>query len=182
MWRYVRFRHLLLTVLASILALGLTIVWLLNSRTSASADLPDAVEVEVMEVSLRVREFGLADVTNCRIDEKHFATVLDCLKPSESSAFAREMTVFPNMGEIRIRMKNGRTRRVDFVDAGKNPLCFMVDGAAFLRGGHDYPNYREDHLRLYKLPSEAIDEALSFAYKLHEICTGRDPMREPPTP
>jgi len=141
------------------------------------ADLPAPREVELMQVSLWGEQIGRKDLTGARVRERDFPTVLRCLSPAESSPWAGKMMAFPPLGEIRIKLKGGRERRVVFVFAGKNPLCFTLDGVPYLRGGGGYRRYLADHRDFYGLPYEHLDEAVCLADKLVGVCLAGEPPR-----
>jgi hypothetical protein len=85
------------------------------------------------------------------------------------------MMVFPPLGRIRITLRDGRERQVVFVEAGKNPLCFTLDGVPYRRGGKGYLRYLEDHRDLYGLPYEHLDESMCLVDKLSEISVAGEP-------
>jgi hypothetical protein len=152
---------------ATVLAAWLWDAW---DRSASPADLPAPREIERIEVTLWGSQIGRKDLVGCKVDPKYYNIIIRCLIPSEESRAAGEMLVLPRLGELRILASDGRTRRIVFVDAGKNPLCFELDGRAYLRGGRRYSHYAEDHRDLYDLPAETIDEARMFMKKLVWIC------------
>jgi hypothetical protein len=95
--------------------------------------------------------------------------VLRCLSPAEYSEAAGNMMLFPPLGKIRFTLRDGRKHEVVFVEAGKNPLCFTLDGVPYIRGGRSYTCYAEDHRDLYGLPYEHLDEAMCLVDKLSEM-------------
>lgn len=148
-----------------------------RSSTPVSAPIPSLAKIEDIEYDFFGESRGLPNRLGCRIPKEHHGFVMQCLSPSEpSEGAARMVRGLPLVGELRILGTNGRVMRVTFVDAGKNPLCFSVDGVAYLRGGKDYLHYRRDHLDYYGIDEEAIDEALAFSHKLRDFSssTGKD--------
>jgi hypothetical protein len=128
-----------------------------------------------MEVTLWGEQIGRKDLKGRRIGQGDFPNILRCLSPAESSQGAAKMMVLPLLGSIRIKLRHGRERHVEFVDSGKNPLCFNLDGISYLRGGERYSRYLEDHRELYGLPAEYLDEAMPFADKLVALCLAGEP-------
>lgn len=144
--------------------------WWHGRPTPRSVKLPSAAEIESIEVAIWGEQIGRKDVINCAVDKSDFDLVLRCLSPSVISDEARGMLRLPRLGELTIRTQNGRTYRVVFVDAGKNPLCFSLDGVACIRGGPSYQGYEEDHRELYGIDAPHIDESWAFADRLIGIC------------
>ena len=95
--------------------------------------------------------------------------IIDCLTPSEpSDTFVGLMRgVIHRVG---FHGPRGITW-VEFIDTGKNPLFFRVNGKTYVRGGHMYLGYQSDHRRLYGIDSHAIDESMAFYHKLEQICS-----------
>ena len=119
-------------VASMIVVPALAFRWYAGERTR-SVHLPSA-ENEGIEVTLWGSQIGREDIARFPLHRSQFASVLRCLSPAVTSESARRMPmIFPPVGELRIRTPGGLTRRVVFVDAGKNPLCFTVDGVACLR-------------------------------------------------
>lgn len=109
-------------------------------------------------------------------DQTTIRPIYDCLVPNESSTIAAEMMVFPVIGKVGFSRNTGSMMWVEFIYAGKNPLCFRAGKAAYVRGGTDYASYQTDHKRLYDVDSEHVDEGMLFHRKLEGIC---DPNKKP---
>jgi len=172
-----RLPRMRLTVRPMMVTVAMAILGLTLSSKPPLADLPSPQQVVGMQISLWGEKIGRKDLTDCQIRERDFAVVLRCLSPAEYSRKVGEMMAFPPLGEIRIRLKGGRERRVVFVFAGKNPLCFTLDGVPYLRGGGAYRRYLADHRDLYGLPYEHLDEAVCLADKLVGVCLAGEPPR-----
>jgi hypothetical protein len=164
-------------VASVILVSPLALQWYERTR---SVHLPSAQETEGIEVTLWGSQIGREDIAKFPLHRSHFASVLKCLSPAVMSESARRMMIFPPVGELRIRTSGGLTHRVVFVDAGKNPLCFTVDGVACLREREraDQAGYRADYRELYGYDAPAIDEAFALMDKLAAMCKPRD--EQPP--
>jgi len=130
-----------------------------------------------MEISLWGEQIGRKDLIGYRVSDRDFSTILRCLSPAEYSEGAGKMMDFPPLGKVLISLRDGRERQVVFVDAGKNPLCFTLDGVPYLRGGKSYLRYSEDHRDPYGLPYEHLDEAMCLVDKLTEISVAGEPRR-----
>jgi hypothetical protein len=133
------------------------------------AALPAPRDIVSTEVCLWGQQIGRNDLIGYRVSDRDSSAILRCLSPAEYSEEAGKMMVFPVLGKIHFTLRDGRKQEVVFVEAGKNPLCFTLDGVPFLRGGSGYPGYLEDHRDFYGLPYEALDEAMCLVDKLSEM-------------
>jgi hypothetical protein len=112
-------------------------------------------------------------VAECLVrDSRTLQAIHDYLTPCErSEGAAGAMRSGPVIGRLDFYFRSPRrTMSVEFVDAGKNPLCFRVGDRAYLRGGANYQDYQPDHKRLYGIDASAIDEGLASYRELKKIC------------
>ncbi len=126
---------------------------------------------EISSVSLILYDdLGDQLVSQRIIEDKNTIRVIhDCLIPNERSQnAARLLSSGPVIGKLGFQSAR-ETTWVEFVDAGKNPLCFRVGKDTYLRGGTNYREYVADHKRLYDVESENVDESKLFYQKLFEI-------------
>jgi hypothetical protein len=160
----------LVSAVASVVLLLLaTVVGPSRARQPRFAVLPSPRDLASVEVSLWGEQIGRKEFVGFRVDERDWPMILRCLSPAEYSEKVGKMMVFPPLGKIRFRLKDERERELVFVEAGKNPLCFTLDGIPYLRGGKSYVRYLEDHRDLYGFPYENLDEAMCLADKLSDI-------------
>ena len=103
-------------------------------------------------------------------DKIHVQEIRECLIPNEySKSAAGLMRSGPVIGKVGIKGPQ-ETTWIEFVDSGKNPLCFQIGENAYLRGGVGYEGYLGDHKRLYGIDSEDVAESKLFYEKLLSIC------------
>jgi hypothetical protein len=163
--------RLVLYIVVAVVGLGLIAALVSRSRVlvARQAALPALTEIEKIEISLWGEQIGRKNLMHCSVRRGDFSTILRCLSPSEFSEDSGKMMIFPPLGVIHILLKDGRDRQVVFVEAGKNALCFTLDGVPYLRGGKLYRHYEEDHRNLFGLPYEHLDEAICVVDKLLEL-------------
>jgi hypothetical protein len=171
-------RPVVVSAVAVVAVLALTLLLYPNwVRKPRLADLPAPRDVESMEISLWGEQMGRKDLIGYRVSDRDFSIILRCLSPAEYSEGAGKMMGLPPLGKVRISLRDGRERQIVFVAAGKNPLCFTLDGVPYLRGGTNYLRYSQDHRDLYGLPYENLDEAMCLVDKLTEISVAGEPRR-----
>ena len=127
---------------------------------------------ETSSVSINLYDRANSKVLcRCGIEDRPtIEAILDCLTPHEpSDTAAGLMHSGPVIGKLGFQGPNGTTW-VEFVDPGKNALCFTIGETAHIRTRPDLRSYRSDHRRLYGIDSEWVDEGQLFYEKLMQIC------------
>jgi len=89
--------------------------------------------------------------------------------PSLSSDEARTAMKSPIQGMVETFSDQGETK-VEFVDVGKNPVCFQIGKLAYLRTETSEERLSAFHLRQYGVNTPSIAEGYAFYHKLLSIC------------
>lgn len=139
------------------------------SEPAPKAMIPDPSDTSA--VFIIVHKIGAKEPDRCVIkDERTIRELYDCVTPNEHSDEAGILVrTGPIIGKLGFQGPRGTTW-VEFNDSGNNPLCFLVGGVAYARGGANYRNFRSDHKRLYGFDHEHISEGFSLYYKLLDLC------------
>ena len=145
--------------------ISLCLFWYTWHGTQAlPVTLPSEDEIEVMTATINDSRdsMGISPIPTFVIPPEHYAIILSALTPTERyeyPAMWEGMTV----GQVEITTKDGKSLTISFCEAGKNKLCFSVDGIRCKRGGEYEPVVIGDDLKMWS------DESMVFCNILNGI-------------
>jgi hypothetical protein len=123
---------MVLLTICAILVVALSFAVVRNPRfqkwyNPPTAGLPQANEVAEMRAGLRESHVGFSRISEFVVSEDHVPIILRWLEPAE---YVSRPPIRPpdELGEIRIKTKDGRELHLRFYWAGKNPAVFTFDG------------------------------------------------------
>lgn len=160
------FLNIFTAALLAILATGC-------QRPSDTVPMPDKPDTSSASVVL-YDESGVNVVSQCLIeDAATIRKIQERLSPAERSEAAEGlMKSGPVIGKIGMRGPRGTTW-IEFVDPGMNPLCFRIGADSYIRKRATLADYRADHIRLYGIDAERVDEAMLLYDSLLEACKSK---------
>jgi hypothetical protein len=131
--------------------------WCRHATPSLPVTLPAENEIEMMTATIddSRESTGIEPTPTFIISPEHYGIILSALTPTQEYEYPaswEDMTV----GRVEILKKGGKRLTIKFCEAGKNPLCFSVDGIRCRRGGEYKPTLVSDDFEGYD------DESMDF--------------------
>jgi hypothetical protein len=131
--------------------------------------IPQAADVESITAHVpKDKEFAIVKVPRFTVPRKYVPVVLAAMSPAKSSDWPAEWDQF-RMAELTVRTKAGQLLHVHVCDAGKNPLCFSLNGIRRVRGG-PYEPLRLGGGEVYASEGHLLTYLL---YLIHQEQTGK---------
>jgi hypothetical protein len=154
-----RYRRVILVAILMVVAtISLCLWWLITHTTHPlPVTLPAEDEIEMMTATIddSTEAMGISPLPTFVISPEDYGIILSALTPTEEYEYPagwENMTV----GRVEILKKGGKRLTIKFCEAGKNKLCFSVDGIRCMRGGEYKPVIVGDDLTMY------TDESMVF--------------------
>lgn len=163
----IQLRKKIIILLISLIFGTLVLFFVQSNRQSP---LPKVSEIEFVNVILfnyNNNTHNKQYISYIEFDKNNIYKLYKCVTPIELSEDASDfIKAGPIIGEIGFKKNNGSFVWLKFADAGKNPLCFNIDGKSYIRGGANYNNYKKDHIDNYSIDSINIDESMELYKKI----------------
>jgi hypothetical protein len=133
--------------------------WAMSTRPSTHMSgpaLPETNDIAVLTLDARAEEVvGPKPIPEFEAPRRVIPLVLSMFSPIRKEEYPTRWDQEP-VGHVRITTTCGTTLAISVVDAGKNPLCFSVNGVRCVRGGRYRPYVIWGHEEDY------VEEALLF--------------------